>query len=39
MRSMLPDVYDNILAEKKLKIFAEKIENKYNYNIFNITIL
>ena len=32
MRSMLPDVYDNILAEK-LKIFAEKIENKYNYNI------
>ena len=32
MRSMLPDVYDNILAEK-LKIFAEKIENKYNYKI------
>ena len=33
MRSMLPDVYDDIL-EEKLKIFGEKIENKYNYNIF-----
>ena len=33
MRSMLPDVYDNIL-EEKLKLFGEKIENKYNYKIF-----
>ena len=33
MRSILPDVYDDIL-EEKLKLFAEKIENKYNYKIF-----
>ena len=31
MRSILPDVYDDIL-EEKLKIFAQQIENKYNYN-------
>ncbi len=33
MRSILPDVYDDIL-EEKLKIFAQQIENKYNYNIY-----
>lgn len=33
MRSILPDVYDDIL-EEKLKIFGEQIENKYNYKIF-----
>ena len=33
MRSILPDNYYDIL-EEKLKIFAEKIENKYNYKIF-----
>tara|TARA_B110001450_G_scaffold217142_1_gene211011 strand:- start:351 stop:1577 length:1227 start_codon:yes stop_codon:yes gene_type:complete len=32
MRSILPDVYDDIL-EEKLKIFAHQIENKYNYKI------
>ena len=32
MRSILPDVYDDIL-EEKLKIFAQQIQNKYNYKI------
>ena len=33
MRSILPYFYDDIL-EDKLKIFAQQIENKYNYKIF-----
>lgn len=32
MRLILPYFYDDIL-EDKLKIFAQQIENKYNYKI------
>ena len=33
MRTLLPDVYDDVL-EEKLKTFAQQIENKYSYNIY-----